>query len=391
MPHRNRSRSALGTILVMWLAVACGSATATLTPTPTLWPRPAATPTTTPTLGPTATPTAAPTPTPTVGPGGFPRRFRVKGNAFVDQFGTKMIFRGIDALDPVLQKVDPRMPVWSDNYYKAIASWGANIIRVPIVPLSIHQYGMDAVLSVLDQTVAWAAKNKMYVIIDFHSVGWIPENWYPNGGDDETTAAEWTGFWKTISSHYAGNDVVAFYELFNEPALNYKTHPYPYPAAEWSIWKGYLDTLIKKTIRPNDPGKTLLVGGVLSAYDLEYVAHAPIADSSRNVAYSTHPYDWISKLNVGWDTAFGKLSSKYPVFATEYGYDSPDPGTRIGGVVYHQALIDYLEAHHISWTAWSFGDNWPPSLLKDRSTFEPTESGAYFKNRLLKLNGHPSP
>ena len=381
MGRRKSVRSILGAILITVMAAGCGTAAAT--PTPTHAP--------TPTLAATATPAPTPTPTPSVGPGGFPRRFHVQGNAFVDQFGQKQIFRGVATLDPVLQKSDPTMPVWSANYYRVIASWGANIIRVPIVPLSIHQYGMDTVLSALDQTVAWAAENKLYVIIDFHSVGWIPESWYPNGANDVTTVAEWTGFWKAISSHFAGNDVVTFYELFNEPALNYVTHPYPYPTQDWSTWKGYLDALVNNTIRPNDPGKTILVGGVLSAYDLEYVEEAPIADISSNVAYSTHPYDWISQLNVGWDTAFGNLSSKYPVFATEYSYDSPDSGVSVGGVPYHQALIDYLEVHHISWTAWSFSANWPPALLKDNSTFEPTESGAFFKSRMLALNGSQSP
>jgi aryl-phospho-beta-D-glucosidase BglC (GH1 family) len=174
----------------------------------------------------------------------------------------------------------------------------------------------------------------MYVIIDFHSAGWFPDNWYLDEGAD-TTVEEWTGFWKTISSRYANNDVVAFYELFNEPALYWETHQYPYPSEDWSTWKGLVENLLINTIRPNDPDKTILVGGLLSAYDLSYVAGAPIADISNNVAYSTHPYPtWIPVFHLGWDTAFGNLSSQYPIFATEYGYgnDPCCPEPDIGGI-----------------------------------------------------------
>jgi hypothetical protein len=322
----------------------------------------------------------------------------VEGNAFVDQYSQKMIFRGMASPDPTLMSActspnicgDPNMPAFNEQYYHALASWGANILRVPIVPFSLHTYGLDATLKALDQTIAWAGENHMYVIVTFQSVGWFPDNWFPNEGGD-TTVEEWTGFWDTISSRYTDNDVVAFYELFSEPALDWATHQfYPYPSQVWSTWKDLVDKLLTNTIRPNDPDKIVLVGGLLSAYDLSYVAGAPIADISNNVAYSTHPYpSGFENQHLSWDSAFGNLSSQVPVFATEYGYEIPD--TTIGGIPYHQALIDYLEDHHISWTAWVFATTWTPVLLKDYQTFEPSESGAFFRSRLLELNGTPLP
>ena len=392
MTRSKPSRSILGTILVMWLAVGCGGSTAT--PKPPATPSPTAGPTATPIL----TPTPAPTPTPTVGPGGFPRRFHVKGNALVDQFGKTMIFRGVDAVDPVLQTSDPTMPAWNENYYKSMADWGANIIRVPITMTSIHVLGMDTVLTVLDQTLAWAGAHKMYVIIDFHSVGWIPSGWYSTCcGDVTTTVAEWTSFWKTISTRYAGNDVVAMYELFNEPQSDEK--PWLRDRAkipgDWTACKGVVDTLIAKTIRPNDPAKIVLVGGTQNAYNLSYAAAAPIADPANNVAYAEHPYasqnlNFTGRPSLSdWDKAFGDLSSKHPVVATEFSYldASMDPvvdGT--DGIHWHQAVIDYMEAHHISWTAWSFSANWPPGLVTDNRSLEPSTEGAYFRSRLWALN-----
>ncbi|MGA3056726.1 MAG: glycoside hydrolase family 5 protein [Candidatus Limnocylindrales bacterium] len=363
MTRRKRLRSVLGAILVVWLAVGCSAATAT----------------------------------PYRCRDFFPRRFHVEGPAFKDQSGQKMIFRGMAIPDPVRMRShdDPTLELWNPQFFQAAASWGANIIRVPITPSTVRECGWDQTLTTLDQTIAWAGANKMYVIIDFHSVGWFPDPWFPSG--NETSVVEWTDFWNTISSRYAGNDVVAFYELFNEPALN--SH-WPYTGDDWLAWKGLVEPLINNTIRPSDPDKIILVGGLQSAYDLEYVAGAPIADVSNNVAYATHPYSHQilppnhQATRGGWDQAYGNLSSKYPVFATEFGYEmdleyADDP--IIDDTPYHQAIIDYLEAHHISWSVWCFSADWATRLLKNDETFEPSESGAYFKSRLLELNGPPSP
>jgi hypothetical protein len=359
-------------------------------------------PTSTPTIPPTPiiTPTPTLTPTPTVGPGGFPRRFHVEGNAFVDQFGQKMIFRGMAMPDPISLALQhaPNLPDWNEHYYQVMASWGANIIRVPIVPSTIRNFGIEKILTILDQTIAWAGDNHMYVIIDFHSVGWLADGWFPPGNGYETTTEEWTDFWQTISSRYAHNNVVAFYELFNEPALN--SH-WPYTRDDWLTWKGLVEPLINNTIRPNDPDKIILVGGLQSSYNLSFVASAPIADISNNVAYATHPYSsqYIPPANhatqSGWDIAFGNLSQQYPVFATEFGYQDDKQGFEnimIGNIPYRQAIIDYLEEHHISWMVWVFDDNWWTSLLLDKN-FSPSPSGAYFRSRLLELNfpGVPTP
>ena len=371
----------LTTLFVIALILAACQPATFIPPTDTPTPEP-----------PTSTPTI--TPTPTVGPGGFPRRFLVEGNAFVDQFGQKMIFRGISSMDPVQLDMHTEMyhPTFNEKYYQVMASWGANIVRVPIVPSILQSYGMDQVLRSLDQAIAWAGDNKIYVIITFYSTGWLADGWFPPGAGSETSVEEWTDVWQKISSRYADNDVVAFYELYHEPAVNPQSN-LGYTRDTWLIWKGLVDPLINYTIRPKDPDKIVLVGGLQSGYDLSYVANAPIADISNNVAYGTEP---MAALNTDlifhteksdWDTAFGNLSSQYPVFATELGYgDGVAPDPKIGNIPYHQAIIDYLEEHSISWTVIHFSGSWAPRLLKSNETFEPSESGAYFRSRLLELN-----
>jgi endoglucanase len=407
MSHKRLFQSIMATLYILSFMVGCGTpSSASVVSTATLAPKPPAIqPTQMPTLKPpvSPTPTISPsptiTPTPTVGPGGFPRSFHVKGNAFVDQFDQPMIFRGMASPDVVQMalKTNPELPAWNEKYYQTMAKWGANIIRVPITPYGIQRTSINQMLLILDQTIAWAGANNMYVIIDFHSCGWLPDNWFfPNSGN-ETTVEEWTNFWDAISKRYADNDVVAFYELFNEPALN--SH-WPYRKQDWLVWKDTVEPLINKTIRPNDPDKIILIGGLQAGYDLSYTLSAPITDISNNVGYATQPYSGQFLANAsyaspsGWDAAFGKLSEKYPVFAIEFGYekDFKEKGARdpnIGNIPYHQAIIDYLEEHHISWTVWVFDSFWSTRLLKNNRTFEPSESGEYFRSRLVELNPHP--
>jgi endoglucanase len=144
---------------------------------------------------------------------------------------------------------------------------------------------------------------------------------------------------------------------------------------------------IVAVIRENDPDKIILIGGLRHAYDLQFVSEAPLADD--NVGYATHPYS-NNLAGIDADAAFGNLSSKYPVFATELGYNQIDfLDTSINGVPYRKAIIDYMEARGISWTVWCFDATWETTLLTDVNTFAPSPSGEYFRSRMLELNPHP--
>jgi endoglucanase len=376
-----------GCAIILLLSVSgCGAPAPTATPVP-----PTETPSATKKPTATKTATATITRTPTVGPGGFPRKFHVEGNAFVDQFGQKMIFRGMAQPDPINLALEHYylQPDWNSHYYQVMASWGANIIRLGILPRSLRNHSWSSIFDILDQTIAWAGENGMYVVIDFHSCGSIADNWYNNGDPQYTTnLQEWLTFWDKISSRYANNDIVAFYEIFNEPANQMQ----PPAKAKWKAWKVVVEQVIP-VIRGNDPDKIILVGGLNWAYDLSYVADEPI--EFENIGYSTHPY--LIRLiadRKNWDTAFGKVSEKYAVFATEFGYQDDMPGFEnkmVGNKRYGQAIIDYLEAHRISWMVWVFDNTWTTRLLIEKD-FTPSSSGEYFRSRMLyEREGSPKP
>ena len=311
---------------------------------------------------------------------------QVQGNQLVTATGTPLILRGINALDPLIQVKNPDAGAgpWTEAYYAAMAAWGSNVVRLPIHPTSWRDTIPLSSLTILDQSITWAKIHKMYVIIDYHSIGLIHLDTYEKTDwhDYRTTKKEVIEFWKTIAAQYKDNPVVAAYEIFNEP-VNLKT---PTNMQDWLLWKSDAEEIIT-AIRAIDTHKIIIVGGLQWAYDLSPVANAPIADS--NIVYAVHPYPG-SNYNHSWDIAFGTLSEKYPLIATEVGFRLGE-----GSAAYYlntyqpqkkesytDALLPYLKKHNISWTAWNFSKYWDPPLLQDETDFTPNTAGRYFKNGL---------
>ena len=104
----------------------------------------------------------------------------------------------------------------------------------------------------------------------------------------------------------------------------------------------------------------IFVSGVSWAFDLRGF---PLRDRSGRpidgVVYSTHVYPWCRAGLPGsparqWTRAFGRLAEACPVFAGEWGGGRPTSS-------WGPALLAYLEAPTVGWTAWSWCD-WPPLL-----------------------------
>src|SRR5688572_12648076 len=95
-------------------------------------------------------------------------KISVKGNQFVTADDKPVVFRGLDTSDPdKLQKGGH----WNKEYFEAMKSWGANIVRFPVHPRAWRAQGKDNYIKLLDQGVQWAKESGLYVIIDWHSIG----------------------------------------------------------------------------------------------------------------------------------------------------------------------------------------------------------------------------
>jgi len=312
-------------------------------------------------------------------------RVSVKGNQFVTADGRPIVFRGLDTSDP--DKLE-RNGEWNREYLAAAKSWGANLVRFPVHPAAWRLHGKAKYLKMLDQGVAWSGELGLYVIIDWHSMGNLCAGLYPPGYSElypsalyNTTEQETLDFWGAMARHYKGNTTVAFFELFNEPALGGNLGD-----CTWAQWKTTMEEVIR-TIRANGGTAVPLVAGFNYAYDLTPLTNAPI--NAKGIGYVCHPYPMKCKppYEERWTKDWGFAAEKYPVFASEVGFCAADDKKAhipvIGDETYADAFTAYCDKRGISYSVWCFDPHWAPTLIEDWS-FKPTREGAYFKKVLQK-------
>jgi endoglucanase len=291
----------------------------------------------------------------------------VKANKFVNQLGDTILFRGLSVGDP--DKLENE-GYWNKDHFLKVKEMGATIVRIPVHPIAWRERAPEKYLDLLDKAVEWCTELEMYIIIDWHSIGNLITELFQNPMYN-TTRKETFEFWRTISGHFRGHNTVAFYEIFNEPT-DFRGMLGP---VSWNEWKKINEDIIS-LIRAYDKEKIPLVAGFDWAYDLTPLLLNPI--SADRIGYVTHPYPnkrsqpWEPK----WEENFGFASGKYPIIATEIGFNTntENYGTRI---------INYLESKGISWTAWVFDPEWHPQMFKSWDNYELTECGEFFKKALL--------
>lgn len=298
---------------------------------------------------------------------------RVDGNRFANESGETMIFKGLSISDPDKIEKDGR---WSKAHFEVIKSWGANVVRIPVHPISVRQRGIENYVKLLDQAVDWCSELGLYVIIDWHSIGNLNMEMF-QANMYETTKRETFYFWKIISRHYKEIPAVAFYEVYNEPTVFNGT----LGSCTWSEWKEIVEDIVD-VIYAHDKSVIPLVGGFNWAYDLRDMKFNPI--EREGVAYVTHPYPGKCEppREPHWDEHFGFLAERYPIVATELGYLFEGEHHLIEDGTYRDAIMNYFEEKGISWCAWVFDPKWVPQMIENYD-YEPTHQGAFFREVML--------
>lgn len=312
-------------------------------------------------------------------------RVSVKGNQFVTAEGRPIVFRGLAASD--LDKLK-RNDQWNKGYFEQARTWGANVIRLPVHPAAWRIRGQERYSKLLDEGVAWAGEVGLYVIIDWHSIGNLEAQKFLGGSSElyparlyNTTKEETLEFWRFMAKRYAGNNTVAFFELFNEPATGGDLGE-----CSWERWKTFMESVIT-AIRAEGGTAVPLVAGFNYGYDLTPVAKSPL--NAEGIGYVAHPYPmkrekpWPEK----WTKDWGFVAEKYPVFASELGYClAEDKGAHIPVISddsYVEAITGYCAEKGISYAVWCVDPHWSPTLIKDW-TFTPTRAGGNFKKAMLQ-------
>jgi hypothetical protein len=295
--------------------------------------------------------------------------YHVEGNMVVGADGKQYIFHGItrDGTEYNCKGAGPL-----DQSHLAFMGskqnntpgtyWGANTVRLPLsegfwlsgatsARCSASQYQ-----AMIKQTVDILTALKLNVMLDLH---WADAGKQAGLGGATTAMPDSDSetFWLQVASEYKSYTNVLF-ELFNEP------HP-----ATWDCWRSGcpitndaaysndcnciksfsyqaigLQNLVD-TVRSAGANNILIVAGMTWGYDLSQLLIYALTD--KNIVYDTHLYPYPGKMIQDWDSGFGHLTSTYPIISTENGeYDC--------GTGYISQMLDYVDAHQMSWVAWAW-------------------------------------
>ena len=305
-------------------------------------------------------------------------RLRVEGNRIVDPSGHALVLQGLGLGDAL--NVD-ESGHFNEDYFRHASAWGAKLVRLPITP-TLYRMGADRVFSYVDRAAAWARQYGFYLIIEWHVSGNLQQGIFLFG-DTGITVDETRQFWTAVASRYTNDPVVAFYELFNEPAVM----EWEGGSWSWTDWRSTADALVT-LVRSLSPETIPVLSGFDFAYDYSAGGVQPFA--STDIALAVHPYPGRSRppRTQGWDQAFGYLSDTYPLLFTEVGYDPCDqivPDVYQADIDYGREILSYAKQKGIGWTAFVFykAPDWPMPLFSDWQSYAPTTSGMLFHDVLL--------
>jgi hypothetical protein len=311
-----------------------------------------------------------------------PGRLEVRGKELLYD-GKPIRLRGVAVGDPVMG----RQGRPTSDYEYLANDWKANVIRIGIHPRVWKREPHTKVLDRLVEDVDAALKNKMFVIIDWHVIGW-PDGYFqlPDwGGEKDTYDSSFKlakDFWTAVAERY-GKDGRVMFEFWNEPAFQ-KQDWDPKVGQKWSEFKPYMKELLDIVRQHGE--NVVIVSSNRWSYWLKGVRNDLL--EGKNVAYAWHIYAGHSKNNPkAWAEALDDLQNVAPVLVTEWGFQ---PGAnahyRGGPEDFGTPFVrDFLEGKGLHSTAWCWHATWgPPMLKQDWRT--PNEFGSFVRSYLQQHN-----
>ena len=310
------------------------------------------------------------------------------GTHILDEDGNTVILRGANFMGYEFNALKSR----TEADYAKMASWGFNVVRLPIAWHLIEpQPGIYSYpyLEVIDMDIRWAKKHGMYVILDMHQWNWSPHfaegngmpTWLVNDyaqtkkGYNQATIDFWEGLgsngttpsttnpsmqnlfasvWKMIASRYKGEPTIAGYDILNEPPLEPLYH-------RRGEVMGYYQIFCQKivdTIRSIDQKHVILCepwGPIISqSISMQF----PMLNGI-NLGASFHFYHfrqnykgdkiWLREM---FDTWWGQAikDSPWPVWVGEIGCFENVPGA----TQWLKDMIDIFDELHLGWAFWTY-------------------------------------
>jgi hypothetical protein len=327
----------------------------------------------------------------------------VVGNRILNSRNESVLLRGVNC--PGLEWSSDGQGHMLRSVTTAIRDWHANVIRLPLAQDRWFGKAREqkdqgkAYRALVKQIVELCATQSCYIILDLH---WSDCGvWGASIGQHSMPDRNSVTFWTDCASTFKNNPAVIF-DLYNEPH-----------SISWSVWLNGGTVIDRPDMPHGAPAKTfeavgmqqlldtvratgaknvVIAGGVNWAYDFSGILGGlQLFDRNGNgVIYANHAYDNKNESADTWVAKMEKATSRFPVIVSEVG-GSGGPHRRLGIIgsstkvtpddwLLH--VIQAIQDHNWSWTAWSFHPSASPSLISDW-TYAPTQDFGVFVKQAL--------
>ncbi|HXI69651.1 MAG TPA: cellulase family glycosylhydrolase [Verrucomicrobiae bacterium] len=332
--------------------------------------------------------------------GNAPLPLKVVGTKILNSKGEPVLLRGVNAAS--MEWTSDGQGHILQTVNTAIHDWQVNVIRLPLTQdrwfgkAPEQSDGGKAYRELVQQIVNTCSTNKCYLILDLH---WSDCNeWGKNIGQHSMPDLNSVAFWKDFAPVYANHPAVLF-DLYNEP------HD-----VSWDVWlHGGMITdkpntrraaqnprtyeavgmqRLLDTVRSTGANNVVVAGGLDWAYDFSGILDGrQLADPhGSGVIYANHCYDNKGDSVNTWIAKMEEASAKLPVIVTEFGGNS-GPSRVVPSDDWLLHVMQALDDHQWSWTAWDLHPGAGPILISDWNYTPSTRFGVYVKQALAETPG----
>jgi len=269
-----------------------------------------------------------------------------------------------------------------DDYRVVARDWSANCVRISVHP---GHWRQDPALleQVLDADIAAARAQGLFVIVDWHAIGFPglyeplpPPQWGLLADAYLSSIDDAIAFWRGMAERH-GDDPAILFELWNEP-VGSDSH-WISDGAFWPVFRPAWVAITAEIRRVSD--NVVLAAGGRWAHDLTGAAADPLDDS--RIAYAWHVYPNEDRHAPDrWFASLGTLARHKPIIVTEWGF-CPDCDSDLRGGTDDFAIPftrDVLDGLGLGHTAWCYIAGAAPSLLT--SNDQPSSYGRFLRDYL---------
>jgi endoglucanase len=324
----------------------------------------------------------------------MPLALHTEGNRILNSKGEPVRLRGVNAASMEWSSDGQGHILKTVN--TAIQDWHVNIIRLPLAQdrwfgrAREQTNGSDGYRALIQQVVDTCASQGCYIILDLH---WSDcGEWGANIGQHSMPDSNSVAFWKDFAPVYANHPAVLF-DLYNEPH-----------SVTWDEWlKGGkitdrpegrrggtpktfeavgMQTLLD-AVRSTGAKNVVIAGGLDYAYDFSGILDGRrLSDPTGNgVIYGNHCYDNKHDSVDTWIAKMEKANATLPVIVTEFGGSArPSREAQWDNWLLH--VLQAIDDHQWSYTAWDLHPSAEPSLIADWNYTPTRRFGVYVKESL---------